>query len=218
MADQILDLSALPDANPATAPAEWRLISGSDTGLRVRNGVGLLSIGNLWGGWEYASPLVASSNTISASCSYKQYVNSDGRIAVTLLGATGGYRFRIETFNIFIDKIDGNLAGASTQLANLSVERFVDDEYLFTYNISTGLLTAYINDVSVHTATDATYAAETFYGGGAIKGFDRAAVSSISVFNVAAAATVTIATDLTPDAARTDTCVGYADGAATVSF
>ena len=219
MTDISLSAASLPSENPAvTIPAGWRLIAGSSTALRLLNGIGLLSTGNVWGGWEYSSSLNPTANVVSAACSYRRFSNSDGRVGVTLLGATGGYRLRAEEFIIFIDRIDGNLSGTFTELGNFSVERFVDDEYTLEYNISTGLLTAKINGTSVLTATDTTYAASTLYGGAVSRSFDRAAVSEISVFNVAAAATLVIATALTPSASRTDTCTGFANGAATLSF
>ena len=218
MADQILDLSTLPDANPAVAVSGWRYIAGSSTVARVDNGSGFFSTDNAWSGWEYLSNLIPASNIVSAENTYVLFVNSDGDTAVVIKGTTGGYMLVTEAFNVRLWRIGSNINSAPTSLGSVSRERFVNDDYKLTYNVSTGELIAYCNNVSVLTRTDTTYASETFLGGFASRGFRRAGVSSATIYNVAAAASVTIATPLTPSASRTDTCAGFTDGAATLTF
>ena len=218
MADEILDLSGLPDANPAVAVSGWRYITGSSTSARVDNGSGFFSTDNTWSGWEYLSNLIPTSNIVSAEHTYVLFVNSDGDTAVVIKSATGGYMLVTEAFNVRLWRIGSDINAAPTSLGSVSRERFVGDDYKLTYNISTGELIAYCNNVSVLTRTDTTYLSETFFGGFASRGFRRAGVSSATIYNVAAAASVTIATALTPNASRTDTCTGFANGAATLSF
>lgn len=227
MTDQRLELNLLPSENPAvTLPAGWVFSSGSATGCRINNGLGFFATGGTpaWAGWSYDGVVDADENgdyvvDITATTNN---VNIDSySLRATLLNADGGgYFLTQEAFVRRLHRVDsGGITGAVTNLVNSSGGMAKFDVFTLKYNPTTGSVRAFKNGTQILSTTDTTYDDSDFFGGFAGNGFNNlTGVDEITVYNVAAAATLTIATDLTPNVERTDTCAGFADGAATISF
>lgn len=214
MAGNIFDFKAQAVADPFVAPAGYT-INGNpskifNTGIKywtLSSGVNTFFVDNL----------ILTGDVISSKISLGT-VNSTPAGASLLNSSGNGYTAiasNVNTVRIF--RVAAWVMDATVRWTSVSSIMASEDTIELRTNKTTGLLEVYKNgsillNASSQSYTDATYSV------------DRAAAHSrfgyVSTLEsvYTPAQTLTIATDLTPSASRTDTCVGFADGAAIISF
>ncbi len=224
MVDMYLDLSALPNANPAVPESGWINSIGSNVG-QIRNGFGYFGIGgSAYSGWTYNSALTVDGSgdyvvdiTVFTASTHIDSYNA----RISILNSSGeGYALTQEPFVRRLHRINsGGISGSVTDLTHSDGEMSKNDVFTLKYNPTTGLLRAFKNGTQILSTTDTTFSAVEMFGGFAGNGFvNFTSIKNVNVYNVAAAPTLIITTPLTPGASRTDTCAGFSDGAAAISF
>jgi hypothetical protein len=221
MPNEILNLYTLPNAVPAVPVAGWSNANGGGL-ARINNGAGFFATNDLWAGWSFNSPL-----TVDGNGDYVVDVTVTGNqldsysCGIFLLNSSGnGYLLQKSPYTAFLRRVTGGINGTITALTSVgNGVTVVNDNFTLKYNPTTGVLRAFKNGTQIVSTTDNTYNASTFFGGFMSNGYNNfTGIRSTTIYNVAAAPTLTIATALTPNASRTDTCTEFANGAATVSF
>lgn len=221
MPNEILNLYALPDANPAVPVAGWSTAIGAGVG-RVNNTVGFFATVGNFAGWSMNSPLGVDGSgdlAVEIQITAVNDINSYSPRVYMLDNSGNGYVFTKEPYTARLQTITGGINGATANLASFGTGSAINDIFAIKYNPTTGSLRAFKNGTQIVSTTNTTYNAATLFGGFAVGGYNNfTAIRSATVYNVAAAPTLTIATALTPSASRTDTCTEFANGAATLSF
>ena len=228
MANEVLNLYTLPDAVPAVPVAGWSNTNGGGL-ARINNGVGFFATNDLWAGWTLNSPLGVDGNgdylveyTIKATAGGLDSYSS----GVSMLNSAGnGYLLVKSPYAAILRRVTGGINGSFVTLVNQGTSLVLpSDTYHLKYNPTTGLLRVFKNGLrdpedKVTSFTDMTYSAATLFGGFMGNGYNNfTGIRSTTIYNVAAAPTLTIATALTPSASRTDTCTEFANGVATLTF
>lgn len=221
MADVNLVFTGYTSSNPATPLAPWATTTGA-VAARVDANSYFRPVGSAsYAGWTYsAAKLSPSANILTCDARIVGTSLSSYNAAVTMLNGSGnGYMITIEPFNVKLHRVTGGINGTKVQLSTVVNSQAANNVYTLKYNISTGLLSAEVNSVQVTSATDSTYISDDLYGGFGNTGFltSQTGIAEANVYNVQSF-DLTIGSDLTPNASRTDTCAGFSDGAATISF
>lgn len=222
MPNEIVNLHALPNAVPAVPTAGWSNANGGGL-ARINNGSGFYATNDLWAGWSLNSALGVDGNgdyvvdiTVTTAINLTSY-----SCGVLMLNSAGnGYLLQKAPYTAFLRRVTGGINGSITALASVGTPlSAINDVFTLKYNPTTGSLRAFTNGSQIVSTTDTTYNAATLFGGFMSNGYNNfTGIRSTTVYNVAAAPTLTIATALTPSASRTDTCTEFANGAATLSF
>ena len=231
MADEYIDLSALPTEVPAvTLPSNWEYSEGSDNG-KIINGVGFSPLSGGEGsdgglaGWSCSSFSEPDENgdlvgTLVIDLGADATSNST---FVTLQNAAGdGYAVKKEAYSIKLYAITaGSINGSLTQLASAGTSPSASDDTLsIKYNPSTGSLRSYYNGALISTVTNTAYDADPLRAGFAVDGYSGfIRIRAFTAFNIAASAAIALPDDITILTEYEDNAAtGFADGAATLSY
>lgn len=191
MTDVVLNSSSMSPANPATPPAGWQLTAGSVNGIQVGSNQIWFDTDNSYSGWNYTSAPARTGNIIESKIVLGVSPSGFGDYyqSVTLADSSGaGYMFEIQPYAFKLYRFSaGNLAGTKTQIGTASSGAIpvATDYFNLRINVSTGDITGLKNGVSVVTATDTTYTANSLKSGFAQKGFNaRSGISQVTAFDV----------------------------------